>query len=385
MATKVTWPGSASFFPGDTPFGIYDTDTTFVADAENTAEWCAKRLGYPTVDIEMNAIQFFACFEESVSEYSSQVNRFNIKDNLLSMQGISTASSLTHRHVESTGLNSMIRLSKQYGTEAGSGGEVTWFTGSVAVNSGSQVYDLTDSTVTSYESGTPGTDSIEVKRVFFQQSPAITRFFDPYLGSGYGTIQQLSEFGFQNYSPAVNYLMMPIYDDLLRIEAIEMNDMVRRSAYSFELINNKLRIFPQPQATGSIIFQYIKITDRNNKVFGSTIHTSDFSDINYDFMTYKHINSPGRQWIRKYTLALAKELLGEIRSKYGALPTPGGDVSLDGDTLRTEASAEKENLIAQLREDLEQASKRNLMERQKEIAEFQQESINKVPLNIYIG
>ena len=385
MATNITWPGSASFFPGDTPFGIYDTDTTFVADAENTAEWCAKRLGYPTVDIEMNAIQFFACFEESVSEYSSQVNRFNIKDNLLSMQGISTASSLTHRHVESTGLNSMIRLSKQYGTEAGSGGEVTWFTGSVAVNSGSQVYDLTDSTVTSYESGTPGTDSIEVKRVFFQQSPAITRFFDPYLGSGYGTIQQLSEFGFQNYSPAVNYLMMPIYDDLLRIEAIEMNDMVRRSAYSFELINNKLRIFPQPQATGSIIFQYIKITDRNNKVFGSTIHTSDFSDINYDFMTYKHINSPGRQWIRKYTLALAKELLGEIRSKYGALPTPGGDVSLDGDTLRTEASAEKENLIAQLREDLEQASKRNLMERQKEIAEFQQESINKVPLNIYIG
>ena len=81
MATKVTWPGSASFFPGDTPFGIYDTDTTFVADAENTAEWCAKRLGYPTVDIEMNAIQFFACFEESVAEYSSQVNRFNIKDN----------------------------------------------------------------------------------------------------------------------------------------------------------------------------------------------------------------------------------------------------------------------------------------------------------------
>ena len=102
-------------------------------------------------------------------------------------------------------------------------------------------------------------------------------------------------------------------------------------------------------------------------------------------MVYKQINSPGRQWIRKYTLALAKELLGEIRSKYGALPTPGGDVNLDGDTLRTEASAEKENLIAQLREDLEQASKRNLMERQKEIAEFQQESINKVPLNIYIG
>ncbi len=301
------------------------------------------------------------------------------------MQGVSTGSNLTHRGVESTGLASMIQLSKQYGTEAGSGGEVTWFTGSVQINSGSQVYDLTDSSITSYETGTPETNAIEVKRVFYQQTPAITRFFDPYLGSGYGTIQQLSEFGFQNYSPAVNYLMMPIYDDLLRIEAIELNDMVRRSAYSFELINNKLRIFPKPQASGSIIFQYIKLADRNSQMLGSTNSTSDFSDINYDFMVYKQINSPGRQWIRKYTLALAKELLGEIRSKYGALPTPGGDVNLDGDTLRTEASAEKENLIAQLREDLEQASKRNLMERQKEIAEFQQESINKVPLNIYIG
>ena len=385
MATKIIWPGSASFFPGDTPFGIYDEDKFFVKDAENTAEWCAKRLGYPTVDVEMNSNQFFACFEEAVSEYSSQVNRFNIKDNLLSMQGVSTGSNLTQRTVDSTGLNNLIGLSKQYGAEAGSGGEVTWYSGSVSINSGSQVYDLSDSTVTSYESGTPGTDAIEVKRVFFEQNPAITRFFDPYLGSGYGTIQQMSEFGWQNYSPAVNFLMMPIYDDLLRIEAIEMNDHVRKSAYSFELINNKLRVFPKPASSGSIFFQYVKITDRSGTTIQETTTTSDFSDINYDFMIYRHVNSPGKQWIRKYTLALAKELLGEIRSKYGAVPTPGGEVSLDGDTLRTEASAEKENLIAQLREDLEQASKRNMMERQKEISEFQQEHINKVPLNIYIG
>ena len=385
MATKVIWPGSASFFPGETPFGIYDSDKFFGKDAENTAEWCAKRLGYPTVDVEMNSTQFFACFEEAVSEYSSQVNRFNIKDNLLSMQGVSTGSNLTQRTVDSTGLNNLIGLSKQYGAEAGSGGEVTWYTGSVQINSGSQVYDLADSTVTSYESGTPGTDAIEVKKVFYEQNPAITRFFDPYLGSGYGTIQQMSEFGWQNYSPAVNYLMMPLYDDLLRIEAIELNDKIRKSAYSFELINNKLRIFPKPQASGSIFFQYVKITDRSGTTIQETSTTSDFSDINYDFMTYRHINSPGKQWIRKYTLALSKELLGEIRSKYGSVPTPGGEVSLDGDTLRTEASAEKENLIAQLREDLDSASKRNMMERQKEISEFQQEHINKVPLNIYIG
>ena len=120
MATRITWPGSSSFFPGDTPFGIYDRDKYFANDADKVADWCAQRLGYPTVDIEMQAAQFFACFEEAVSEYSSQVNRFNIKDNLLTVTGTSTGSNLTGRNVKSTGLDNLIRLSKTYGTEAGS-------------------------------------------------------------------------------------------------------------------------------------------------------------------------------------------------------------------------------------------------------------------------
>ena len=385
MATRITWPGSSSFFPGDTPFGIYDRDKYFANDADKVADWCAQRLGYPTVDIEMQAAQFFACFEEAVSEYSSQVNRFNIKDNLLTVTGTSTGSNLTGRNVKSTGLDNLIRLSKTYGTEAGSGGEVTWFTGSILVNSGSQVYDLTNPESASYESGTPGTTDIEIKRLFYQQSPAINRFFDPYMGTGQAATQFLDSFGFGKYSPAINHLMLPLFDDLLRVEAIELNDKIRKSAYSFELQNNRVRIFPSPTSNFTMSFQYVKTADRRSDEIGSLAQTSDFSNINYEFMEYKHINSPGKQWIRKYTLALAKELLGEIRSKYGSVPSPSGDISLDGDTLRTEASGEKESLIATLREDLDQASKRNMMERQKEMSEFQQETLNRVPLGIYIG
>lgn len=377
MATTITWPGSSSFFPGDTPFGLYDADTAFQEDADNLAKWCAYRLGYPTVDIELNDIQFYACFEEATSEYSSQVNRSNIKDNLLSVQGVSTASNLTHRNVHSSGLNSMIELAKDYGSEAGSGGNITWYTGSLQLTSSTQVYDLTDSSSVSFESGTPGTTSIELKRVFYQAAPATNRYFDPYLAG-------LDAFGWQNYSSGVNYLMMPIYDDLLRIQQIEFNDTVRKSAYSFEISNNRLRIFPAAQ-TGSLYFQYIKTDDRKDQTIGTQHVTSDFSNINYAFMDYCAINSPGRQWIRKYTLALAKELLGEIRSKYGSIPSPSGEVTLDGDTLRSEASVEKENLIGQLRDDLDGASKRNMFERQKEISEFQQETLNRVPLPLYIG
>ena len=376
------WPGSSSFHPGETPFGIYDYDTTFQKDAVKTADWCAKRLGYPIVDIELQEKSFFACFEEAISEYTAQVNRFNIRENLLSVKGSSTVSSYTGKQIEG-GLDGTIQIAKQYGSEAGSGGNITWYTGSVAVTSGSQVYDLTTGSVATYESGTPGTDAIEVKRIFHEGTPAINRLFDPYVGTGAGTSQMMNSFGWGGYSPAINYLVMPLYDDMLRMQEIEFNDIVRKSAYSFELINNQLRIFPKPTTNYTFYFQYIKVADRKGRTTDGVV--SDYSNIQYDNVKYKYINDPGKSWIRKYTLALEKELLGTIRGKYSTIPIPGADTTLDGDTLRGEATAEKEILITQLREDLEASSRRNSMERNKEEAEFQQELINKVPLNIYIG
>ena len=194
----------------------------------------------------------------------------------------------------------------------------------------------------------------------------------------------LSQFGWGNYSPAINYLMMPMYDDLLRVQAIEFNDMIRKSAYSFHIQNNKLRIFPDPTGDYTLWFQYFKTSDRTTLTTDATV-VSDFSNIGYDNMLYKNINDPGKQWIKKYTLALCKELLGSIRGKYSSMPIPNGEVSLDGDTLRSEGAAERDALIAELREDLEANSRRMLMERQNDEANFQQETINKVPLNIYIG
>ena len=376
------WPGSSSFHPGETPFGHYDYDINFQKDAVKTADWCAKRLGYPIVDIELQEKSMFACFEESVSEYTAQVNRFNIRENLLNLQGNSTGSSFTGKQIKG-GLDGIIQIAKQYGSEAGSGGNIDWYSGSIAVTSGSQVYDLTDSTTTTYESGTPGTDKIEVKKIFHERTPPINRLFDPYVGTGAGSSHMMNNFGWGGYSPAINYLVMPLYDDMLRMQEIEFNDQVRKSAYSFELINNKLRIFPNPTHNYTFYFQYIKVTDRKGQVTTGVV--SDYSNIAYDNVEYKFINDPGKSWIRKYTLALCKELLGAIRGKYSSVPIPGGEVSVDGDALRAEGAAEKENLIAQLREDLEAASRRNSMERNKEESEFQQEIINKVPLGIYVG
>ena len=379
------WPGSGSAVSGNTPFGLYDSDTTFQSDAPKFATWAARRMGYPIMEIELQDLQFYTCFEESITEYSAQVNQFNIRENLLSLRGQATGSSVTHKNV-TPNLAGNIRIAEQYGTEAGVGGTVDFKSGSISVNSGSQVYDLNALWATPSESG----QAIEIRKVFYEAAPAVQRYFDPYAGTGAGSYNMLDSFGWGSMTPAVQFMMMPIYADLLRIQAIEFNDQVRKSAYTFQLRNNKIRIFPSPTSTYKLWFEYIVKADRDNPLqtrFGETADTlvSDYSNVPYDNMQYQYINDVGKQWVRKYGLALSKELLGMVRSKYGTIPIPNADTTLDGDTLRGEASAEKESLVTELRENLEASSRKMMLESDSEEATRLQEKLQKVPLPIYIG
>ena len=384
MAQEPIWPGSGSAVSGTTPFALYDSDSDFQTEAPQFATWCAKRLGYPIVDIELQDTQFYACMEESISEYSAQVNQFNIRDNLLHLKGQVTSSNFTHKRVKPT-LSEAIFISEEYGQEAGVGGTLDVKRTAVSINSGSQIYDLNTLIADASQSG----ESIEVKRVHYESRPAITRYFDPYAGTGMGTNNMIDGFGFGSYSPAITFVLQPMYADLLRVQAIEFNDQIRKSAYTFDIQNNNLRIFPVPTSTGSLWIEYIKTSERDNplrtRYSGSADVVSDYSNAQYDFMTYSNINDVGKQWIRKYALALSKELLGIVRSKYGSIPIPNAEVSMDGDTLRAEATAEKEQLVEQLRENLEQTSRKALLEAQRDESDTQQETLRKVPYPIYIG
>ena len=388
MAQEPIWNGSSSFSSGQTPYGFYDSDTEFAGQSNNSvdkfSDWAARRLGYTIMSVELQSGSFYTCYEEAIMEYSAQVNQFNIKNNLLHLTGQATGSNVTHKRVTPT-MGRSIFLSKQYGTEAGVGGDVTYHTGSITVSSGSgQQYDLN-----TLWADPSASEAIEIKRIYYEATPAMQRFYDPYATTGYGTMNLIEGFGFGSYSPAVSFTLMPIYEDLLRVQAIELNDNIRKSAYTFSLQNNKLRIFPDPDEDRKIYFDYVKVSDRDNPLItqysGSANVVSDYSNVPYDNMEYQFINDVGKQWIRKYALALCKELLGMIRSKYGTIPIPNADTTLDGDTLRAEASAEKELLVTQLREMLEQTSRRALLEADKDEAEFLQEKLNKVPYPIYIG
>ena len=246
------WPGSSSFSPGETPFGFYDYDADFQRDVDKVANFCARRLGYPLVDIELQDISFYAAFEEAITTYGNELYAYQIRDNQLDLIGISTATPLNNSIISSD-LSSVIRLSKQYGTEAGTGGNVTYRKGSIPLSSSVQSYDLKQ---WADEQGIIG--GIEIKRVFYEAPPAVVRYFDPYAGTGYGYQALFDSFGFGSFSPAINFLMMPLNYDLQTLQAIEMNDMVRRSNYSFEIQNNVLKVFPIPNnSNAKIFFEYI--------------------------------------------------------------------------------------------------------------------------------
>ena len=379
------WTGTSTFSPGDTPFGFYDTDLQFQNDIDKFAIFAARRLGYPIVDIELQDLNFYAAFEEAVTTYGNEMFAYQAAQNFLSFQGASTTIESANTNLAQPNLAAAIRLSDQYGTEAGVGGNVTWHSGSIDLVSGQQDYDLEAFAI---KEGVEAHD-LEIKRVFYEATPAIVRFFDPYAGTGMGMQGLMDSFGFGNSSPAINFMMMPINHDIAKLQAIELNDQVRRSQYSFELINKNLKIFPIPTLDLTKLFvQYIKKSDRNNPYAdtGSGDVITNISQVPYSNPVYSTINSIGRQWIFEYALALVKEILGYVRGKYNnTIPIPGENTQLNAPDLLGAATAEKTALIERLRAYFEETSRDKLLERKANEAESLQKELNYVPYTIYVG
>ena len=532
MANIPIWTGTATFTSGSsTPFGFYDSDEDFQTDAPLVAKWCANRLGYPLVDIELQDENFFTAFEEAITEYGHQVYTFQIINNMYRIQGTSTGSALNR-----------IDLSDYYGQSIGGGGgspnsgggssynltDQRLYTASLDVKQGKQKYNLlssdgtfgsatiafsnsasvsesiiitdivgtrieytahasssnfvtnesgtledigyhvslslaqfetgssstetvqllgglinsssqlftssiegstltltsttegtgfldieqnnfTDATITQFTGGSSGlnfevsgsaiqagTKQIKIKKIFHYQPAAINRYFDPYAGTGTGIQSLMQAFGFGNYSPGVNFMLMPIYFDALKLQAIEFNDSIRKSAYHFDLNAGQfLRLFPIPTNDYTLWFEYtmadtsvspaITTGPTGDEVEKPTNTVTDISNAPYERPVYKFINEPGRQWIRRYALALSKEMLGSTRGKYQALPIPGSETTLDYSRLLDEARAEKEELIVQLREDLDATT--NLSTLQRSAAESEQTQLGYSldnPYQIYI-
>jgi hypothetical protein len=381
------YPGSSSFIPGKTPFGFYDYDAQFQTDADLLVTYCARRLGYPLVDIELQDLNFYAAFEDAITTYGNEIYSFQIRDNLLSLEGAPT-DTYVNDAIITPNMGTIIKLSQQYASEAGAGGNITYYSGALALTPGKQTYDLKDWAISQSISG-----GIEIKTVFYQNLPAINQMYAPFGGfAGLGGLPAAGIYGgMYGGGYGGGYLMMPVAYDAGVIQGLELSNTIRLSNYTFEIINNNIKIFPIPTDNdvrqGFLWFEYIKVEDRYADSITQTggDKVTNVSNAPYDYPTYSLINSVGRSWIFDYALALCKEMLGYVRGKYGTIPIPGREVTLNQADLLAAATAEKLALIERLRAYLDETSKRSLLERRAQESDFRRQEINNVPMVIYIG
>ena len=372
------YPGSSSFFPGDTPFGFYDNDYQFQVDADKVTTFCARRLGYPIMEVELQDLNFYTAFEEAVTTYGNELYAYNLRDNMLNVAGASTSSNMNHATMTPT-LANIIRISQQYAVESGTGGNVNYYSGSFITTASIQDYDFNAWAIENNVTG-----GMEIKRVFYYPPPAVNQVYNLGVFSGLGGVPAVGAYGLFG---STGFLMYPTSLLLQSAQAVEMQNEISLAGYSFELINNKLRIFPIPPHDGHHIwFQYLSIEERANSVISQTPGVvTNVSNAGYANPTYSQINSIGRQWIFEYTLALCKEMLGYVRGKYSTVPIPNRDISLNQSDLITAATAEKTSLVERLRAYLDETSRQALLARRQAESDSAMNELGKSPLTIYIG
>ena len=357
--------GSASDVALQTPIGVYDTSTDFLSGASDQINYTYQKLGGDILDIELTTGSVYAAYEEAVLEYSYIVNMHQ-------------------------------------STQIGIGGVTTIYSGSFAPIVDVQDYDLGAIILSASNnnldkatgdpvpySGLVSGKRVIVDKVYYKSPHAMWRFFGYY--GGLNTVGNLANYG--QYADDSTFQLIPVWQN--KAQAMEFEDAIytRNSHYSFQLDNNKLRLFPIPVSPGSVTpefyhFDFRIVEDAWTETSGSMSGIEGINNMNtipFANIPYANINSIGKQWIRRFTLALSKETLGQVRSKFATVPIPGESVTLNGTALISEARDEQSGLRDELKDVLDQLTYQALAAKDSEISDNVNNLSQKIPAGVFVG
>ncbi len=364
-----------------TPFGFYNNESDFQTEADNMVTFVKRKLGDDILSVELTKKQIFACFEESVLEYSSVLNQYQAKSQLANYLGYPTGSmSGSEEKLPRDNLEYLTRFSEPYAMEAGAGGSYNTVSGSIKLESGRQDYDIY--TELSGANGglfdnTKG--KLKIVEVYHFNPQAAYRFFDTTSAINYLN----NEFSFESFTPETIFYVLPVFEDILRAGQLDLSNRVRRSNYSYRVEGTKIRLFPMPTGNNKELWLRVRQypDPQSPSYHDATVYgVSNMGNLPFGNIPYKGINSIGRQWIRQFTLALSKETLGHIRSKFGSIPVPGAEVTLNGGDLISQGREDKEKLVTSLKEMLETMTYDKLIEIQSLRAENMNKQLKFVPM-----
>lgn len=401
--------------------GLYSTggdlyDPNFISGASDQVAFVYKKLGGDVLDIELTPSNVYSSYEESVLEYSYQINLHQSKNSLSSYLGQSTG---TFDHDgqmtggDASGSNANLkyprfrfdyakRVSEGTVEYAGVGGGLTEHSASFRALPGVQDYDLQDivhsASLNNLDQGNQvpvdfanmvGNNKVRITRVYYKTPAAMWRFFGYY--GGINVIGNMMTYG--QFADDSTFEIIPAWQNKLQAMAYEDHIYTRISHYSYEVINNRLRIFPMP-TDNTVNNFYFKFTIERNawEEDESGIRNTGVGGINnlnslpFDNLPYSNINSIGKHWIRRYALALCKETLGQIRGKFGGkIPLPGDSITLNSSDLLSQAKEEKASLVDELKKILEDTTYLQLTKNDAMLMEETKKIQFAVPSAIYVG
>jgi hypothetical protein len=378
-----------------TPFGVYDDDSEFQTEADNMITFVKRKLGDDILSVELTKKQIWGNLEESLFEYGSILNQYQTKSQLMEFMGMPAAGETddTGEKVDyankfpRNNLEYLTRFAEPYAQEAGVGGSYNMLSGSITLKAGQQDYDINTDLVDSAGNTLFDSDDnsspksrLKISEVFHFSPQAAYRFFDTTSAVNYLN----NEMSFESFTPETIFYVLPVFEDILRAAQLDLSNRVRRSNYSYKITGTKIRVYPSP-TTDSAKILYMRVRTHSNPLdTGNTDETidgvSNMGNIPFGNIQFSKINSIGHQWIRQMCLALSKEQLGLIRSKFSKIPIPGQDLTLNGDALVTQGREDKKELITQLKEMLESMTYDKLVETQALRAENLQKQLKFIPM-----
>lgn len=366
-------------YSGSTSLGYFYDDNELIQEAPKMASYIAGQLGYPVQSIEITDKQIYDNLERAIIDYSNVMNDFNTSENYFDMIGSPANTDFTDKYVVPN-LNWAFKISDTYGIEAGAGGKENWRKGSIEVEAGRQVYDLE---AEYFELNYTGSYELIMRKLYhyplppkrtFQSNPVL-----PLNGIPYGITSGYSANDSTGYG---SQLLYPMSWETSRIQATKMGREINGSTYTFELIGSNLRLFPIPNESYTLYFDYSLEEDRRNVSILENVIGSPHQ-VKYDNISWSKVNPQGKVWILKYALALCKINLGINRRKFSSIPYPNGEISLDGDSMVSDGTVEKETLIQELREYLQSLSKERGVQIKRDMISARREMLNEVPLPIF--
>ena len=395
--------GSTANVAAALPYGMYTSSAAFISGASDLVAYAYQKLSGPILDVEVHENQVYTAYEEAVLEYSYIVNLHQGGNILSNVLGSATASFDEDGNILDgpAGANLKFpqfdfgytrRISDGISEEATVGGINTVYSASFSVIDGVQDYDL--QTVVSSSSaaggveyaGLVGNEKILIKKVYYHTPRAIWRFYGYY--GGINTVGNLSTYG--QFADDSTFEVIPVWQNKMQAMAYKDAVYTRLSHYSYELRNNKLRIYPIPFVSFQAKF-WFEFTVQRDPLSEGSDRTAGLTGINnlntvpFDNLPFANINAIGKQWIRRYALSLVKETLGHNRSKWDKIPIPNNEIVLNGSDLISQAKEEQEKLREELKTVLDTLAYNKLIESDSAMVDNAQNILEAIPLLVYRG